>query len=574
MPMMNLCPVSCFNRLSEAYQRFATRVFLGARHNVLILLFVLFYISSMLFFFGHAYFLNDEFVMMYDIQKGYETTFMSVILGKVLSFFYLHVNSSIPWYGLFLYTVHALSLFLFIRSLFKIEAMKYWLLPFLLLYLLLYAELLTTVSYTATGIMLGSGALFALLIEIGNHKTQPKFLLLGFCLALCFLIRIGAFVGAVACAFPLIASAIIRRKALLKPFISFLIPLFLVVLVNTLVLRYGVSREYARYQRFNELRYRLFHEYPISRLNENNTKLFEVNHWTPQDYLLLNHYNIFSDERKFNVATMENIFKYSVRGPTFIDFLKDYFNKLRYLFQNYQKYLLVMMGVSILLMLAARIPVALALAFYLVYILSGMIAMFVFCRFPFHIARPICIAVILFLPYFALFLKDDKGIAHIPKRLIVCALSLALAVFFCVNAVQFYRQAKDIRKQTRLIDSGFNKVNAGYPNTVFFLASIGSIFDYVDSLKVYKYKFEVIPTGWKTFSPAFYDVLKKELGIEHAYEILPNLIDNPRAFVLASEAYFMYIFAYFREIYHLKCRVEKVDTLTDSLFIYRLESSL
>ncbi len=54
-----------------------------------------------------SYLVNDNVAIVRNIEHGLETSFLSVLLGKILSVLYLRVHPDVGWYGFFLYAVHA-----------------------------------------------------------------------------------------------------------------------------------------------------------------------------------------------------------------------------------------------------------------------------------------------------------------------------------------------------------------------------------------------------------------------------------------------------------------------------------
>ena len=103
----------------STYCRLTERIVSVLNNNCKLLIFVFLYVCFVLAFFGHSFATNDDAGVMYDIQHGYRTILFAAPLGHLLSFFYLSINKDIPWYGLFLFAVHILCLFLFIKSLLR-----------------------------------------------------------------------------------------------------------------------------------------------------------------------------------------------------------------------------------------------------------------------------------------------------------------------------------------------------------------------------------------------------------------------------------------------------------------------
>jgi hypothetical protein len=95
----------------------------------------------------------------------------------------------------------------------------------------------------------------------------------------------------------------------------------------------------------------------------------------------------------------------------------------------------------------------------------------------------------------------------------------------------------------------------------------------MDPLRVYKPAYTLIPMGWQIFSPLFYGVLRDELNIKYAYEILPSFIDNPKAFVLSRSYTTSRILDYIRETSGRACRVVEVENLAGEWNLYKITST-
>ncbi len=565
---MNYCVLG---NLSEIYKKTVDRVLFIGQHNSVILFFLMLYASLVMLFFGHSFAVVDEPLTLYTLQNGYETSFMSVILGRFLSFFY-YIYQDFPWYGIFLYSVHIISLFLFVKCLLKAGNIKYWIPPILLLYLLFYSEFFVRVCFNNASIMLGTMSILAFLFNFKKAKgTTWGIIILGFLLSLCFLIRVGAIVAAFGCTLPLFVLAILRKKIKFQTVVVFLFPLILMMLVHVIVLRYDVPDSFKNYDQFNSLRHK-FHFFPIAKLNKDNQKLFAANHWTKKDYRFLVDW-FYINEKKYNVQTMENIFKYSVPGLPFTVFFKDFLKGLALLYKDYKMYFFAVLFLCIIVFSKVSFLAFLSMLFFSFFIISGAIYLWLFLRLPSSLAQPIFLSLIglsIFFPYFL----DMRKKSRVRLTLTLNTLGVILFLFvFILHGLQLRGFYRFLKERIQFTNTCFAKLNRDYPNKVLFLVpGLENFADYLDSLKtnVHNFKVAIIPLGWLTFSPGFYDVIKKELGAEYGYEILPKFIDNKRAYLVTSEDYLHNYLLSGLDIKNL--RVELVNSLTEEVNIYRLVS--
>ena len=72
------------------------------------------YMVTVLSVFSRCYEINDNTAILLDIKSNCMVSFMSALLGKILSFCYLNISDIIPLYGLTLYTFLGVSIYLVI----------------------------------------------------------------------------------------------------------------------------------------------------------------------------------------------------------------------------------------------------------------------------------------------------------------------------------------------------------------------------------------------------------------------------------------------------------------------------
>ncbi|MDM8562530.1 hypothetical protein QUF54_04170 [Candidatus Marithioploca araucensis] len=257
------------------------------------------FVAYLLLVLPRTYGVNDNVGILFDAKGGF-------VSSESISFFYMkllhllyQMSNDIPWYGLTLYFVHILSLFIFIRSLIRIRNFEAFFIPFLIVYLYFYSFFITQVDYTSTSIMVGANSLFAFLILLSNGKVSIFSVLgLGLLFSLSFLIRMPGANAVLVYGLPIIGLFLIgkyQKKMYLTSFAIFLIPFLLLFVGDNLARTYLTSPEYQQYREFNILRGKL-HGFPILEANQKNERILAENHWTKTDYVRFANWNFF-DER-------------------------------------------------------------------------------------------------------------------------------------------------------------------------------------------------------------------------------------------------------------------------------------
>ena len=161
--------------------------FTETKRTLSVLIFLLVYFGLILYFLPVQYAVNDDYAILTEIKNNVNTSFMSPILGYFLSFLY-YLNACIPWYGLFLYFIHFVALYILITTVLKRNWNKMLSYGFLFIYLVFYLDFLQKVSYNNSSIMLGITVVVYFLFNIRNLSNARSFLV-GLLFAISYLIR-------------------------------------------------------------------------------------------------------------------------------------------------------------------------------------------------------------------------------------------------------------------------------------------------------------------------------------------------------------------------------------------------
>lgn len=469
-----------------------------------VLFFLLLYFGFTLYFLPIQYAVNDDYAILTEIKNNVNTSFMSPVLGCFLSFLY-SLNENIPWYGLFLYFIHFVALYILITTLLKRNWNKILSYSFLFIYLMFYLEFLVKVSYNNSSIMLGISVIVYFLFNIRNLSTL-KSLLVGLLFTVSYLIRTET-IYLLLC---FSAPAFYLEKKYYHRIFYFLFPAIIVFSLHMMTDNFAFSEEQKNFNEFNKLR-GAFHCYPAARNNYNNQNILKVNNWTGNDYLVLDAW-FFMDERKFNAGSMENVFKYSVQARSD---LNSRISEVAGNIKGYYIYYLFAAIMLLLFILGSNYIRFLIAAGYFIYCFAGIAALQIFFRFPSYISTQIFLIMFLVMFFFACSFElkisnRRKGIAIILALLPVLALKIG-------------DLSKSISNTARMIEL-FNRtyvvqLNQKYQAGTLILPIMPDFAMPVECsnpLMEKRLKINIIPFGWLTYSPSFYKSIKKHLNVDNA----------------------------------------------------------
>ncbi len=535
------------------------------KNDIFLFSFVILFISCLLIILPRTYGINDNVGILWDVEQGFISDFTSFFDIKLLHILY-QTTSNIPWYGLILYFVHILSLFIFIKSLVKINKIEVILIPFLIAYLYFYSFFITQVDYTSASIMIGANSLFAFLIFLNNKKVHTVHVLgLGILFSLSFFIRVPGTFAVLAYGFPIIIFFIYKHKT---HFVIFFIPFLLLFVGEHIARTYFIPDAHQQYHEFNILRGKL-HGFPILKANQNNDKILKANNWTKDDYKNFQNWNFF-DERKYNIDTLSNIFKYSVlkEENKIQKYITSYFQKLSKLltYNKNQQHIYFLLLISILIIFKFHWFLVLIIFGYISYIFSLSIYMDIFYRFPARIAHPI----LLMCTSFIILLKFNVFSNKFPPRNRNMAI-FAIGIFLFLFNIVIHHNIP----QKDYFNSSINKLQSLYKGKILYIPPLVFKWEDMDPLKRYYFNFHMIHFGGtNTFSPSFYKSLEK-MEVKKGYEMMFALINNPDAYIIINKKnskLIKFILNYIMENYNIKCKAYVVDKLSNGKLILKLKN--
>ena len=542
------------------------------RNDTFLFLFIICFISYLLFIFTGTYGTNDDLGILLKAKEGFVSDFVSYFYIKLLYFLY-QINNDIPWYGIILYSLNILSIFIFIKSLIRIKNFTIFIIPFVILYLYFYSIFIINLSYTSTSIMIGANSLFAFLILLNNKNISALYVIgLGILFSLSFMVRMAGIFAVLVYIFPIIGLVFVYKYSKKQYVVIFFLPFLLLFMGDHITRTYFTSAKYQQYHEFNKLRGGL-HGYPILSANINNNKILTANNWTKNDYKSFKNWNFF-DERKYNITTLSNIYKYSrlKKEDKLTKYKNLYFSKIYNLFKRYKWHVYFLLLISVLIIYKFSWLTSILLIFYLLYFISITVYMEIFYRFPTRIGWPILLMNVSFLVYLIfqfeskLFQKNTYKSSFYHNGII--------AIFYTLGSILIFSLPYNIQQRYSTIlpfTLTFEKLQSSYKGKIlYFQPARGLNLEKMNPLN--NYNLELIATGTNTFSPLFYRSLEK-LGVKKGYEMIPAMVNNSNAFIVGDNSFIRMLINYLKKDHNIKSKAIIVNYLPNGKKVFKLVST-
>ncbi|MCA8942660.1 MAG: hypothetical protein KDB80_08905, partial [Planctomycetes bacterium] len=506
-----------------------------------------------------------------------ESPFMSKLLVKAFSILYLHVSGAVPWYGLACYLAQFWAMATFLHALSSIERAKRVFVPLAVLYSVVATMFVIRCGYNSSSILLSGISVLAFVAYVREERaTRWNVLACALGLTFAFLFRPRGMQGAMVYIAPALVAFGALNLRMYKPWmlVLFLAPIGVVSAAHTVWDVFLVSDEFREYQQFNRKRGK-FHAYPISTINQGNPEILKANHW--QDF----HYNLlwswfFVDEDRWNVETLGNIFKHTRPLPednVDSELISKVLTKLD---ETYGVFLgllpLVVFGVVV----SQSIWVAIWSAGYILYLIVLSTFMTIVLRFPDRVGDPMfAVAGVAALWITLSGRKHDWKLGWFPgvARAIVFLVCLVYPMVgeggFLENHAQQIRNAAG---QNRQFEKTMADLNQWFDGCILFAQPAILHTVHQNPLKNYTYTYKDVPSGWRTFSPLFYEMLRSE-GLERGSQLIPFAIDNPRFFFLFQPMVTTWIIQFVKDQYGIDCKIRTWDDISnDRYLIFQLET--
>ena len=248
------------------------------------IIFSLIIVSSALLLFPASFQVNDDIEIIKFIENGFDTTFMSVLLGRILSFLYLDITANIPWYTFFLYFFHIISITLIITGIKALRLKKIVSSIIFTIFISYYLYFLILLTFTSTALMLGITSCFLYFCLLENKEIHKKnlnhtylLLTLGLFISFSYLIRASAAKGTSLLFLPIFLYYYKNWKSHLILFL----PIAIIISLNTYLENHTTTSPYREFKEFNQQRGKI-HGFPLQKISIK--RLLNENSWSENDF--------------------------------------------------------------------------------------------------------------------------------------------------------------------------------------------------------------------------------------------------------------------------------------------------
>lgn len=532
--------------------------------SLVILLFVIVYFVSILLVITPMYIAVDDKDILDDIKSGFPVSFMSHVLGEILSFFYEKISVSIPWYGIFLYISYSLSLFVLLQILLIDRSARNIIISSVIV--ILYMKFIQNVGYNSAAIITGGISVLGIFVAFYRDKISWHIAVgYGLMLCLCFLWRIHALLLVVVFLFPIL---VIRIRKYWIYFILYISPCILLFAFNTFASHFHITPEQKYYNEFNNYRGK-FHGTDLYELNKENRVLLQDIGWTENDFLVYRKW-LFVDENKYNIETAKQILYNPAvikSTDTISAIVQRVIESCKMVLWVYREWIIIIICELLLLILYCNRSQILLSFIFFVYVMIATILLAVLIRYPIRIGVPMFFIITCFLAF--LLLKNDATESRVHRlrwnklHAVIVAVGLLLLVFWQVNL--FVYNEKLNKYNGEAMNEVIKKIKSTGTDSVILpqnCFSFKPLYLCRNPLKEYKEEFLAIPTGsgWPIFSPRFYAIIQK-IGLKRGSEIFPYIVNSKNAFVICEEDFAAPLSLFIKETYGIRVKFKLVDTL-------------
>jgi len=526
------------------------------------------YVTITLIAFPRTFLVNDDIAIANFMANGFDPVFFSAFLGKILIHAHRVLGGHAGLYGMFLYSVHVLSVYLVLASLRSISENRQ--IPGSALfatgvsYLYLYILNIASVTFTSTGILLSGHAAIYLAVCINSSKPCMRAILFGSCcVGIAVLIRQNSAIAGLLFSIPVGVLAV-RRIPPRKTLLALAIPLLLLISAEAFTGNALVPKAHKQFLEFNRIRGK-FHNFPIAWANLENSKLHCENGWTRNDYCLLTKW-FFPYESKFTTETMLNIQNY----PAF-EGIEDHTREIkskcalfgRDLTENYPAQIGLVIS-TILFTLVTNVRVAVYQLCYLACTIAVLMYLGLFLRLPARVCTPLVLLTTISVVFMCLADYRNPFERHLLARV-----SKAMALFLIPAAVVFLHFPAISDYETRSIAAKerlgrmLEYLNQNYRNNTILIQP-GRFPDVcaadpIATGSAPESNANLISFGWSTFSPCFYRKIKVAFDVSKGDDLLRSLIDNRGGYIMAEDDFVSMLQVSAEENYGIRTRVVIVD---------------
>lgn len=493
---------------------------------------------------------NDDVTIADYAMQGFAVRYMGIFLTSLIHLGYTW-RPDVAWYGLILYACHFLSVYLWLRLLFRV--FRPWWLGALsaLLFLGSYLVLLVYLDYTSTSVMLCCVSLSWAYLEVMEHRPGWwRYLGLGLVFMLGTMVRPHGAPGSLIYTLPIgLLSAWaclrehpprpeLRRLALIA--LLFLAPAAAEFSLDQAWRAYSSTPEQAQYDRFNAVRGKLQR---ISRARKreimHNPRLLAQLHWTRRDAAFFFNWN-FLDERIYTPEKLQAMLDRAPPPHTSTPAFRTV--TARRLPPDNMLSLLLLAPLPLLLLLCLRPPGRPSFVVWLLLLPAWEVAvtvfMYVYFAFTYRVELPFELGF-----GFSSLLLAGALLAWAPRIEARLRLAALLAAFLVAaygltqtlsHQYRGWQSGRLAAQRTQTMVAILNRDFAG--SVILMEPKSGLPLKQLSPLTVTHLDFTPVQLGWSTFSPRFYRQIS-HLGIQHGYELVDALIGHDKAYMLGGKGW-------------------------------------
>jgi hypothetical protein len=518
--------------------------------------------------FPRVYAERDDVGFVYLFENHYFAPFMHPALS---SFFHLLYGITLlPWYSLYHYALLALTLGLVLNIITSLR-LPLWLKWGIALFTcIVFTNFICRITFTYTAILLQGVSIFGFLsaifhaLKAQEQKTRPLLtsLAYGSLFALSYMTRtesIGAFLFILP---PTLGLAwLISRQSGFKKLsfyaMLFLLPLALAVLANDFYLAGMKPDERLYVEETSAFANTIGFAYtkPVRALH-----IPEKIGWTLNDYQMFSKW-LFLDERRFSMNHIKQMGHFT--GAMLFQTTSEFLQPARFARVAYETlskcwmnqgrisfYLLGILVISLSLFSSLRQRAALLL--YACYCFMGSLLLYEYLRFPDRVSAPVYFIVALSV----LVCLHLAKLAHTEKKLLhKTALIAGLGLLLASGAITLHKNRALAAKAQKPLET-IRYLEALQPGSyICYILRTGDTIStqWLDPLKVNPLRLPDIGPGWLIFSPAFYNRLH-QLGLHRGSEVLPWMIDNPKAYLVMKKKDKVIVEDFIQQTYHIQAQ--------------------
>lgn len=526
---------------------------------------------------------NDDWAIERFLLSGNDTVFVSVIWGKINLFLY-DIFPAYPIYALSLLFCHWVSFgvlsFAFLQLYNQLK-----ILLILVVYVAIsvfYVHFVQSLTFTTASFVLGFTAVFFYLVH--QKRGGGKFvhvMFAGGLLAVAYLVRKSAVQGVMLFSAPFLAYYVFeaykasKLKFSLLSIAVLLFPLVLTFVAEKAVSFYGTSDRYKEFVAFNNYRGKLHdnEEATSEKVITNYGKVVLQNEWIDDDYRMFYSW-IFHDEKTFTKEKLhlllyslprlnERFFQF--RADLLSQKISDFISK----FRDELMLLLLLLVFGALSVEKKRIALNLAV---LCCVFAGLFVLAYLIPLKARVFVPILIGASIM----SLCLVDLNKV--IPKQLSLI-FAFLFVVLFCFQIGERQRIIRKHSIERQKLQRVVAEVNENDKGRIVFFHAGSRLLKMQDknvlSPNDYKVSVDYIPGGWTTFSPYYYDEIKRIFNVERGGDVYAKLINNRKVVFKGGERFVRYFCEYLNKKYKMNVRaVYKPGVYSGSYVLKSFDSDL